>query len=168
MFSFSRENTGLIAKWWRNIDKQILLLFIFLLFLGLFFSFSSTSPVVGEKMNKQTYFFFIKHFVFVCISLSLLFAISIQESNKLIKILNSGESFGEIALLRGRKRHNSAVAIEPTTLKIIKGSMISQLINAEDPMVQLVLLSLAKKLEIINGIRSIDHHNRLRKEGLII
>ena len=87
MFSFSRENTGLIAKWWRNIDKQILLLFIFLLFLGLFFSFSSTSPVVGEKMNKQTYFFFIKHFVFVCISLSLLFAISIQESNKLIKIL---------------------------------------------------------------------------------
>ena len=46
--------------------------------------------------------------------------------------------------------------------------MISQLINDEDPMVQLVLLSLAKKLEIINGIRSIDHHNRLRKEGLII
>ncbi len=91
-----------------------------------------------------------------------------NKENKLIKILNSGESFGEIALLRGRKRHNSAVAIEPTTLKIIKGSMISQLINDEDPMVQLVLLSLAKKLEIINGIRSIDHHNRLRKEGLII
>ena len=92
----------------------------------------------------------------------------VNKENKLIKVLNSGESFGEIALLRGRKRNNSAIAIEPTTLKIIKGSMISKLINSEDPMVQLVLLSLAKKLEIINGIRSIDHHNRLKKEGLII
>ena len=39
MFSFGRENTGLVAKWWRNIDKQILFLFAFLLFLGLFFFF---------------------------------------------------------------------------------------------------------------------------------
>ena len=87
MFSFSRENTGLVAKWWRNIDKQILFLFIFLLFLGLFFSFSSTSSVVGEKMNKETYFFFIKHLIFVFISLFLLIVISIQEKNKLIKFL---------------------------------------------------------------------------------
>jgi len=87
MFSFSRENTGLVAKWWRNIDKQILFLFVFLLLLGLFFSFSSTSSIVGEKLNKQTYFFFIKHLIFVSISLFLLIAISIQEKNKLIKFL---------------------------------------------------------------------------------
>jgi cell division protein FtsW len=88
MFSFSRENTSLTAKWWRNVDKQILFLFIFLLLLGLFFSFSSTSSVVAEKMNKQTYFFFIKHLIFVIISLFLLITISIQEKNKLYKILN--------------------------------------------------------------------------------
>ena len=87
MFSFSRENTGLVAKWWRNIDKQILFLFVFLLLLGLFFSFSSTSSIVGEKMNKQTYFFFVKHLIFVSLSLFLLIAISIQEKNKLIKFL---------------------------------------------------------------------------------
>ena len=87
MFSFSRENTSLVAKWWRNIDKQILFLFIFLLLLGLFFSFSSTSSVVGEKMNKETYFFFIKHLIFVSISLFLLIAISIQKKNELIKFL---------------------------------------------------------------------------------
>jgi len=87
MFSFSRENTSLVAKWWRNIDKQILFLFIFLLLLGLFFSFSLTSSVLGEKMNKQTYFFFIKHLIYVSISLFLLIAISIQEKNKLIKFL---------------------------------------------------------------------------------
>ena len=59
MFSLSRDNTGKFAKWWRNVDKQILFLFIFLFLLGLFFSFSSTSSVVAEKMNKETYFFFI-------------------------------------------------------------------------------------------------------------
>ena len=87
MFSFSRENTSLAAKWWRNIDKQILFSFVFLFLLGLFFSFSSTSSVVAEKMNKQTYFFFIKHLIFVSISLFLLITISIQEKNKLIKFL---------------------------------------------------------------------------------
>jgi len=87
MFNFSRENTSLLAKWWRNIDKHILFLFIFLFFLGLFFSFSSTSSVVAEKMNKQTYFFFNKHLVFVVVSLFLLTIISIQDRKKLIKIL---------------------------------------------------------------------------------
>ena len=87
MFSFSRENTGLIAKWWRNVDKQILFLFVFLFLMGLFFSFSSTSSVLAEQMNKQTYFFFIKHLIFVSISLFLLITISIQDKNKLIKFL---------------------------------------------------------------------------------
>ena len=87
MFSFDRENTGLVAKWWRNVDKQILFLFAFLLLLGLFFSFSSTTSVMSEKMNKQTYFFFIKHLIFVSASLLLIFAISIQEKDKLVKIL---------------------------------------------------------------------------------
>ena len=87
MFSFSRENTGLVAKWWRNVDKQILLLFVFLFLIGLFFSFSSTSSVLAEQMNKQTYFFFIKHLIFVSISLLLLIVISIQEKEKLIKLL---------------------------------------------------------------------------------
>ena len=87
MFNFGRENTSLVAKWWRNIDKQILFLFVFLLLLGLFFSFSSTSSLLGEKMHKETYFFFIKHLIFVSISLFFLIIISIQEKNKLIRFL---------------------------------------------------------------------------------
>ena len=87
MYNLSRENTGLIAKWWRNVDKQILFLFTFLLLLGLLFSFSSTTSIISEKMNKQTYFFFIKHLIFVVISLFVIFIISIQEKKKLIKFL---------------------------------------------------------------------------------
>jgi len=87
MFNLGRENTSLIAKWWRNVDKQILFSFIFLFFLGLFFSFSSTSTVVAEKLNKETYFFFTKHLIFVFISLLLLISISILEKNKLMQWL---------------------------------------------------------------------------------
>ena len=85
MFNFDRENTGVIAKWWRNIDKEILFLFISLFLLGLFFSFSSTSSVIAEKLHKETYFFFNKHFIFVLMSLFLLIAISIPEKSKIIK-----------------------------------------------------------------------------------
>jgi len=87
MFNLSRENTSAIAKWWRNIDRQILFAFIFLFLLGLFFSFSSTSSVIGEKMNKETYFFFIKHFIFASISLFLLIFISIQNKKRVVKLI---------------------------------------------------------------------------------
>ena len=87
MFNFDRENTSFLAKWWRNVDKQILFLFALLLLLGLFFSFSSTTSIMSDKMNKQTYFFFIKHLIFVSISLFLILAISFQEKDKLIKYL---------------------------------------------------------------------------------
>ena len=79
MFDFSRENRSLLASWWRNIDKTILSLILLLFFLGLFFSFSSTSPVIGEKLNKESYFFFLKHFVFVVIALIIIFFISLQK-----------------------------------------------------------------------------------------
>ena len=88
MFSFSRENTSAAAKWWRNVDKQILFLFTFLFLLGLLFSFSSTSSIVAEKLNKQTYFFFTKHLVFVLFALFVLIGISIQDKNKLMNYLN--------------------------------------------------------------------------------
>jgi len=42
---------------------------------------------MSDKMNKETYFFFIKHLIFVSLSLLLIFMISIQEKNKFIKIL---------------------------------------------------------------------------------
>ena len=75
----------LITSYWRSIDKKILLSFLVLFFLGLFFSFSSTSTIAAEKMNKQTYFFFLKHLIFVLISLFLLILISSQDKTILIR-----------------------------------------------------------------------------------
>ena len=87
MLSFTREDTTGLARWWRNIDKQILFSIIFLFLLGLLFSFSSTSQLVGEKLNKETYFLFIKHFIFVIISIILLLSISFQSEKRIEKFL---------------------------------------------------------------------------------
>ena len=46
-----------LNDYWRSIDKKILFIFLLLFFLGLFFSYSSTSSLAGERLNKDFYFF---------------------------------------------------------------------------------------------------------------
>jgi len=74
-------------NYWRNIDKKIFFCFLSLFFLGLFFSFSSTSSLAGERLNKDYYFFFSKHLIFTFISLILMILISILETSFLKKII---------------------------------------------------------------------------------
>ena len=81
LFNFKFDN------YWRNIDKKILFGFIILFFLGLFFSFSSTSSLAGERLNKTFYFFFIKHLIFTIFSLTIMFLISAVETSFLKKLI---------------------------------------------------------------------------------
>ena len=74
-------------NYWRNLDKQIFVSFIFLFTLGLFFSFSSTSFIADERLNKEYYFFFQKHLLYALLSFSLMISISLCNTNFLNKIL---------------------------------------------------------------------------------
>ena len=76
-----------LLNYWRNIDKKILLSFLFLFFLGLFFSFSSTSSLAGERLNKDYYFFFSKHLSFTLIALLIMFSISAIDTWLLKKLI---------------------------------------------------------------------------------
>ncbi len=84
-----RENTFKqeFINYWRNIDKKIFLCFIGLFFLGLFFSFSSTSSLAGERLNKDYYFFFTKHLIFTLFALIIMISISIINTSFLKKIV---------------------------------------------------------------------------------
>ncbi len=84
MLNFTRENKGNFASWARNVDKTIILMIFIFFLLGLFFSFSSTSSMLAEKLNTKSYHFFIKHLVFVIIGFSFIFYISLQ-NKELIK-----------------------------------------------------------------------------------
>ena len=69
-------------NWWKNIDKTIFLLIIFLFSLGLFFSLVSTSLIASDKLDTNNYFFFFKHLVYIFIGLlTLVFFSSLSENN---------------------------------------------------------------------------------------
>ena len=87
MSKLSNQKLRKIISWWNLIDKQIFFSFLFLLLLGLFFSFSSTSPIVGDKLNKETYFFFIRHLTYVLISIFIIIFISFQKKEFIDKYL---------------------------------------------------------------------------------
>ena len=75
----------LFLNYWRTIDKKILFCFLILFFLGLFFSFSSTSPLAGERLNKDYYFYFKKHLFFTFLALIIMIIISGIKTELLIK-----------------------------------------------------------------------------------
>ena len=69
-------------EWWKNIDKTLLSLIIFLFSLGLFFSFVSTSLIASDKLETNNYFFFFKHLAYILIGiLVLIFFSSLSEKN---------------------------------------------------------------------------------------
>jgi cell division protein FtsW len=82
-------NSNMIYKfyygWWKNINKRIFLLIIFLFSLGLFFSFVSTSLIASDKLDTNNYFFFFKHLAYICIGLFILIFFSSLSQRNLFK-----------------------------------------------------------------------------------
>ena len=87
---YMQENSFkfLLINYWRSIDKKIFFGFFILFFLGLFFSFSSTSFLAGERLDKDFYFFFNKHLIFTFFSLLIMIIISLIKTELIIKLVS--------------------------------------------------------------------------------
>ena len=81
------------------MDKKILSYFFILFFLGLFFSFSSTSSLAGERLDKDYYFFFTKHLIFTFLAITIMIIISAIKTEFLIKLVSPFFVFSFILLL---------------------------------------------------------------------
>tara|TARA_B110000261_G_C13057775_1_gene346845 strand:- start:497 stop:1621 length:1125 start_codon:yes stop_codon:yes gene_type:complete len=83
-------NLNLIYKfyyeWWKNIDKVIFLLIIFLFSLGLFFSLASTSLIASGQLETNSYFFFFKHLAYVFLAIIILIFFSSLSEKNLFKL----------------------------------------------------------------------------------
>ncbi len=75
-----------IYDWWKNLDKVIFFLFISLIILGLFFSLVSTSLIASSKLGTNNYYFFIRHLIYICLGLILIFFFSALEEKDVYKI----------------------------------------------------------------------------------
>jgi cell division protein FtsW len=72
-------------EWWKNIDKTVFAIIIFLFILGLFFSLVSTSLIASDKLDTNNYFFFFKHFGYILIGIIVLIFFSSLSSKNLFK-----------------------------------------------------------------------------------
>jgi len=72
-------------EWWKNIDKTIFALIIFLFSLGLFFSLVSTSLIASDKLDTNNYFFFFKHLAYITIGMTVLIFFSSLGRENLFK-----------------------------------------------------------------------------------
>ncbi len=73
-------------SWWKNIDKTILILILSFFIAGLFFSLVSTSLIASDRLNTNSYYFFIKHLVFILMGLLTMFSFSLIHESYLVKI----------------------------------------------------------------------------------
>ena len=73
-------------SWWKNINKSVLFLIIILFGLGLFFSLVSTSLIASDKLNTNSYYFFIKHFLFIGVGVFFIIFFSSLNYNDLTKV----------------------------------------------------------------------------------
>ena len=72
--------------WWKNIDKTIFLLVLFLFSLGLFFSLASTSLIASDKLETNTYFFFFKHLAYILLGIVILIFFSSLNQKNLFRL----------------------------------------------------------------------------------
>ena len=73
-------------SWWKNVDKTILVLIISFFIAGLFFSLVSTSLIASDRLNTNSYYFFIKHLAFILLGLSIMFIFSLVKEDYLIRL----------------------------------------------------------------------------------
>ena len=72
--------------WWKNIDKYIFSLILILFILGLFFSLVSTSLIASDKLDTNSYYFFIKHFTYIILGITILIIFSFLKEELLFKL----------------------------------------------------------------------------------
>ena len=73
-------------EWWKNIDKTLFTIIMFLFSLGLFFSLVSTSLIASDKLDTNNYFFFFKHLLYISIGMIILIFFSSLSKENLFKI----------------------------------------------------------------------------------
>ena len=71
---------------WKNIDKSIFFIVSILFTLGLFFSLVSTSIIASDKLDTNSYYFFLKHFIFVIIGIFIVLIFSLLNQTILVRL----------------------------------------------------------------------------------
>jgi CRP-like cAMP-binding protein len=64
--------------------------------------------------------------------------------------VKKGEFFGEMAIIDGRPRRNSAIALEDCTLSLVSKEMIEEKLSHSDPLIRTVVHMLSNSLRMVH------------------
>ena len=78
-----------------------------------------------------------------------------RNNRHLVDLIKS-EAFGESALIKGSNRNNTAIANQNSDLIAINAETLSKQVYLETPLVQLTLLCVLTRLELMNKLRMAD------------
>ena len=76
MSAFARTDRSLIGQWWWTIDRWILIALVIITAIGAIMSLAA-SPAVAERIGLDTFYFAKRQFVFLSLSLAVMFATSL-------------------------------------------------------------------------------------------
>jgi len=76
MNAFARTDRSLIGQWWWTIDRWILIALVIITAVGALMSLAA-SPAVAERIGLDTFYFAKRQFVFLSLSLAVMFATSL-------------------------------------------------------------------------------------------
>ncbi|WP_370931851.1 FtsW/RodA/SpoVE family cell cycle protein [Bartonella sp. DGB1] len=76
---------GFLFKWWRTVDRSLLVIALLLIMVGLILSFAST-PAIAKKYSLPYYYFVIRHVIYLLIALSIMIAISFLSVENICKL----------------------------------------------------------------------------------
>lgn len=94
---FDRQRLNFIKRWWKNLDKTLLILILFLMLFGVIMSITA-SPSVAERIGVDADHFVKKHFFFGGISLITMLTFSFFNKEQ-IKLFSVYMFLGALALL---------------------------------------------------------------------
>ncbi|WP_167746947.1 Crp/Fnr family transcriptional regulator [Cohnella luojiensis] len=96
-----------------------------------------------------------------------LFTKSNSGEEKVLSLVNSGESFGELSLLDGRPRSASSQTLEPTTVLELSSEQFMDLLQAHFDITRGILAELCRRLrttnEHVNDLTFLDGRTRVLK-----
>ncbi|QMV43799.1 Crp/Fnr family transcriptional regulator [Cohnella cholangitidis] len=96
-----------------------------------------------------------------------LFTRSNTGEEKILSLVNSGESFGELSLLDGRPRSATAQTLEPTTVLELSSEQFMDLLQAHFDITRGILAELCRRLrttnEHVNDLTFLDGRTRVLK-----
>ena len=80
----------------------------------------------------------------------------LTENKKVLAKLNSGECFGEAALISNKRRNCSAITEQKSTFLVIDRITLKKELERDPPLVRITIIALLKRLELMNKLRRAD------------